>query len=149
MATDALAWARSTELRKPLEMPARFAASASPSPVRLRRRWSFGPSGLGSADARPVRVAPSSRLMPGTFRCWTSRRYLIRFRTLSSSGLYSLYLPLLRTGATRPTDSQSRSVDGLTPRMRAVWPTVRKPRREAAGSRRRWRVFDREAGTRF
>jgi hypothetical protein len=36
---------------------------------------------------------------------------------------------LLRAGVTKPTLSHNRKVEELIPRMRAVWPTVRKAKR--------------------
>ena len=74
-------------------------------------------------------VLPSIWRMPGRLSSLTSRRYLIRLRTSSSSGLYRRYRPLLRAGEIRPTFSHRRSVEGLTPRMPAVSLTVSRPTR--------------------
>ncbi len=92
VATEALERCRSTALRKPVETRARCAATARLRPRLSRMRRSFGPNCETSRGARrffSVVEGPSTCLMPGTFSCLTSRRYLMRFSSLISSGPYS------------------------------------------------------------
>src|SRR5437667_4925671 len=129
--TDGFECDSHTELRKPAETPARPAASARLRPCLFRSFRNLGPK---SGILRPSVLAFAGRLwamaslIPGTLSLLTSWRYLIRFKTSRSSGVYSRKRPELRAGVTSPTLSQSRRVEGLMPRIRAVCPTVRKRR---------------------
>jgi hypothetical protein len=82
----------SMALRKPAEMWACRAAPVTVRPLFLLSRRSLSPrSGVGlarCADWLARGSVPRASFIPGTFNFLTSRRYLMRFRTSSSSGVY-------------------------------------------------------------